>query len=441
MDNSSKPLPPGKTGLPFLGQTLTFLKDEFRFVAEGVATHGPIFRSNVFGRNAVILAGPEGTACFNNEADVQRADSMPGFVEQFFGGKSLPLLDGNTHRARKQQVLGAFSREALESYLPAMQAITERWLESLKNSGEFRAAEQFKNLALETIARNMMSIEPGPELTTIAESFKVLVAGFAGLPISLPGTRFTKALAARDRTFEVLRAAVKRHRDRSFNDGLSRVLDQASADGGKMSDDNAVLELHHFNIAGYLIYTHFCALLLELHRNSTVRARLQAEVDAAARSGALSIALLDGMVFLNEVVKEIKRFTPLIPVFFGKAKRDFDFNGFRIPAGWTVLWGHHSSNNFKDTYVRPERFDPDRFAAGRAEDRRHPCAFAPQGAGELPTGHKCAGYDYSTMFMQAFTVLVLRSYNWELPAQNFDYVYSMVPPEHKDGLRTILKSR
>ena len=308
-----KPLPPGKSGLPLIGQTLTFLKDEFRFVAENSETHGPIFRANVLGRKAVFLSGPEGTALFNDERYVQRAGGMPDFVEEIFGGKSLPLLDGDVHRARKQQVLGAFQRDAIESYVPLLQACIERWLARRQKGGEFQAAVQLKNLALEGIARTMLSIEPGPELDTIIDSFGVLTKGFAGLPISLPGTRFTRALAARDRILDLLRAQVERHRARDFGDGLSRVLTRTAADGSKISDENAVLELHHFNMAGYLVYCHICALLCELSRHADVRARLTAEVDSAGK-GALTAAKLDGMPYLDCVVKELKRFTPLIPV-------------------------------------------------------------------------------------------------------------------------------
>jgi cytochrome P450 len=201
-----------------------------------------------------------------------------------------------------------------------------------------------------------------------------------------------------------------------------------------------VLELHHFNMAGYLVYCHICALLCELARHADVRARITAEVDAAGK-GALTATKLDAMPYLDCVVKELKRFTPLVPVFFGKAKRDFDFNGRRVPAGWTVFWGAHASAHFKSTFEHAERFDPDRFSVERAEHKRHPCAFAPQGAGELAAGHKCAGFDYSTLFMQLFTVVFLRGYTWELPSQNLEYVYSMVPPEHADGLRVTLKPR
>ncbi len=438
--DEKKPLPPGSSGLPLLGETLALLGNNYQFVSERVERFGPIFRSKVLGRDTVFLAGPEGTERFNDDRYVQRDGGMPGFVEQIFGGKSLPLLDGAAHRARKEQVLAAFGREALESYVPAMQEIVGRWLDKLARGGEFRAADQFKILALEVIGRTTLSLEPGPELDQVIEGFGVLAAGFNGLPIDLPGTKFNRALKARDRIFEVVRAAVRRHRQGKFDDGLSRML-AAEVQGGKISDEHALLELHHFNIAGYLIYTLFCALLVELDKNPETLARLAKEIDGAAKSGPLGAAQLGAMPELDRVVREAKRFTPFVSLFFGKVKREFELDGYRVPEGWTVIWSQHATNFAAKSFDRAERFDPDRFSDARAEHRRHPCAFAPQGAGELAASHKCAGYDYSTVFLQVFTALLVRGYRWQLPPQDLAYVYTRVPPEHADGLRVLLKAR
>ncbi|HYV65214.1 MAG TPA: cytochrome P450, partial [Myxococcales bacterium] len=90
-------------------------------------------------------------------------------------------------------------------------------------------------------------------------------------------------------------------------------------------------------------------------------------------------------------------------------------------------------SNQNAIFTNPAVFDPDRFGPERAEEKRHPHAFMPQGAGEM-SGHKCAGYDFSTVMMQLFTVLLVRSYSWQLPPQDFAMLWNRIPPEHKSGL-------
>lgn len=436
-----KPLPPGSTGWPILGETLRFLDDQFHFVASRIEQHGPVFRSKILGRDTVVLAGPEATEVFNDEDRVVRSGAMPPHVEQFFGGVSLPLLDGAEHRARKQQVMGAFTREALASYVPAMQEATSKALERWSLQAEVSASHELKRLALELIGGTMLSLPPGEDLDTVLESFLVLSKGFASLPIPLPGTAFSSSLKARDRILAVLRRCVAEHRAKPFNDGLGRMLETAADDGSKISDEGAVLELHHFNIAGYLVFTQLATVLLELDKREDVRKNVLAEIGAHAASGPITVQALAKTPYLHQVVKEVKRTTPFVPTFFGRARRDFELNGYLVPEGFMILWAQHATNHFGATFADPNTFDPDRFSPARAEDTKHPHGFAPQGSGDIRTGHKCAGYDFSTLFIQVFTMVLLRDYSWQIPEQNLGYLYGLVPPELADGLRVSFKRR
>src|SRR6266498_2232980 len=158
------PLPPGRGGLPLLGETLAFAKNPFRFLDERLAAHGRIFRTNVLGRKTVVIASPEAAGRFIDGSVVMREGSMPPHVQELFGGRSLPLLDGDVHAARKNVVLQAFTREAMAAYLP----------------------------------------------------------------INLPGTPYRKALKARDRILAVLRRIVRERRAAPADDGLSRILAAAA---------------------------------------------------------------------------------------------------------------------------------------------------------------------------------------------------------------------
>jgi hypothetical protein len=67
-------------------------------------------------------------------------------------------------------------------------------------------------------------------------------------------------------------------------------------------------------------------------------------------------------------------------------------------------------------------------------------AFIPQGA-EPPTGHRCLGFDYSTILTLSFLVLLVRGYTWELPPQNLEMSWKRLPPAPKDGLQVRLRAR
>jgi cytochrome P450 len=427
--------PPGSNGLPLLGETLAFAKNPFGFIDERLAKHGRIFRSRVLGRNTVVIAGPEAAGRFIDATNVVRERSMPPHVQELFGGRSLPLLDGEAHRSRKGVVNQAFTRAALASYLPQMQASIERAFQGWVGRGEMRWLDELKRLAIEVICSNVIGMEPGREMDDLRRDYDILTGGFATLPINIPGTRYRKALKARDRILAVLRAKVRERRQAPAGDGLSRIL---AAAGFAHDDEAIILELHHIVIAGFIVYAELGAIVMQLTAHPDVRQRLAAE--AAGGGGPITLEALMGMPYLLQVVNEVKRLCPIIPAVFGIAKESFEVDGVSVPAGWMVMWALRPSHVAHGVYSDAETFDPDRFSPERAEEKRHEHAFAPQGAGPV-TGHRCPGLDYATYFMEVFALVLLRGYEWELPAQSFAVDYSSTPPQPRDALRATVRRK
>jgi cytochrome P450/tellurite resistance protein len=464
-DLDKKPLPPGDRAFPLLGETLAFLKDSFAFVARRVARHGPVFRTHLLGRTTVILAGPRVSHVFLDQELTQREGSMPPHVQELFGGRSLPTLDGDEHRARKRQVLAAFVREAMPGYVPGMQALVEASLEAWAARGEIRGSDELQRLAITVIARNVVSLEAGPDLEVLLAGFKAVTAGFAGFPVALPGTAFARGLKARDAIFAILRRAVAEHRARAsgdptptppqggarnggeqraersrgpHDDGLARILAERGEDGATIPDEEAAKELHHVFIAGYIVYAELAALLERLAERPELRGRLAEEVQARAPAGPLTARALASMPLLDQVVQETKRITPVVPIAFGRARKTFELEGYRIPEGTMLYWAPWNHDQDPGTFPEPGAFDVERFSEARAEHRRHEHAFAPQGLGP-PLGHTCPGYDYATLFMQVFAAVVLRSWTWSFPEQDMALDFSKIPPAHADGLRVVFR--
>jgi cytochrome P450 len=228
---------------------------------------------------------------------------------------------------------------------------------------------------------------------------------------------------------------VRARRAAPTGDGLSRILVPGAA-GPAISDDHAVLELHHIVIAGFIVFAELAEMVRRLRDHPEVHQRLAREI-AERAPAALTLETLAGMPYLAQVVSEVKRLCPVVPAIFGRARHDFSFDGFAIPAGSMVMWSVTPSHTTHGVYSEPDRFDPDRFSPERAEDRRHEHAFVPQGAG-APTGHKCPGLDFATVFMSVFAVVLVRGYRYDLAASRCELSYAKTPPEPKDGLRATI---
>ncbi len=440
MSSIETPRPPGNDGLPLVGETLKFAKNPFRFIEERLALHGRIFRSNVLGRKTAVVAGPEAAAHFIDPNVIMREGAMPPHVQELFGGRSLPLLDGEVHSTRKKLVNQAFNRAAMAAYLPIIQQTVERYFKAWPAAGEMRWLDELKRLSIEVICTTVLGMPPGNEMDRLRQDYGTVTNGFATLPINIPGTRYRKALQARDRILDVLRRLVRERRQTPADDGLSRMLAAAKTSGAALSDDEAALELHHIVIAGFIVFAEHGSIVQQLTAHPDVREKLAAEVGEKAPDGALSLETLIAMPYLLQVVNEVKRLRPMVAAVFGKTKAPLQFDGVSVPAGWMVMWAVTPSHVAQSLYTNPTAFDPDRFSLERAEDKRHEHAFSPQGAGPA-TGHRCPGLDFATYFMEIFAVVLLRGFTWQLPPQNFEMDFSKTPPEPKDALRATVRAR
>jgi cytochrome P450 len=439
-------LPPGSDGLPLIGETLTFIRDTFGFMRTRFEKHGPVFRTHLLGSPMVFITGAELTDTWLDESKIQREGSFPKNVLALFGGQSLPTLDGPTHRIRKRIILSAFKRNALASYVSKLDEAVLASLERAFQARELEWLPELKRLAIDGILRSIFGMDPGPDMDGILADYRAVTAGFSGLPINLPGTKFHAGLKAKDRVLTRLRALVDEHVASPKEDGLSILL-ATEIEGHRIAGDDLVLELHHMILAGLIIFAEFGCSIMALADHPEIHEKLLAEVGsgvpASARGGErrpLTFERLEAMPYLERVVLETKRACPNVPLSFGRARETFSIGGYEVPKGHFVLMSVHANNLDPKMFPSPETFDPDRFAAGRAEHERHPHAYQPQGAGK-PEGHQCAGVDFSTVFMKVFLARLVERASFSLPEQDLSLRWNIVPPEPHDGLLARVRRR
>jgi cytochrome P450 len=430
------PHPPGSTGLPGLGETLAFTKDPFAFVQQRRARYGRVFRTSLLGRMTAVLVGPEPLAAFYDADNVVRSGANPANVQTLFGGTGvINSLDGDAHGRRSHAVSAALSREAIDAYLPAMARFVDAAFARWTAAGEICWNDELKRLAIETLGAVFASIDSGPDLAALVKRCERIGAAFTALPIPLPRTAYSHGVRAKDESLAYYRELVRAHRERSYDDGLARLLAARAADGTTLSDDEAAGELHHLFLAGFIVFAEFAATIVQLTARPDVRENVAAAV--AALSDTPTASELAGNAYLMQVVDEVRRLTPVVPIVFGKARRSFVVDGYTIPVGWGVAAAVWSNDREAATFRDPEHFDPDRFGA-RAEQASHAFAFSPQGAGP-PEGHRCPGFDLTAIFMALFTARLVRGFTWELPQQDLTPNWAVLPPVPRDGLRAVVR--
>ncbi len=125
---SSLPLPPGNLGLPFVGETISFLTDG-NFAKKREQKHGPIYKSHIFGSPTVFVAGAEANQfLFSNENKYFTA-TWPKSTRILLGPNSLSTQQGNIHQQRRKLLAQAFQPRALAGYAPTMERITRSYME------------------------------------------------------------------------------------------------------------------------------------------------------------------------------------------------------------------------------------------------------------------------------------------------------------------------
>lgn len=112
------PLPPGRMGLPLVGETRAFLSDPFTFIRSRFREHGPMFKTSILGKKVAFCVSPEALAKFSDPQYVARDGATPRHVVQLIGTGTLPSLDGARQKRNKRLLLGAFQPPAAPLPLP-----------------------------------------------------------------------------------------------------------------------------------------------------------------------------------------------------------------------------------------------------------------------------------------------------------------------------------
>ena len=198
------------------------------------------------------------------------------------------------------------------------------------------------------------------------------------------------------------------------------------------------------------VVNHMIFLLMAAHDTSTItvstimrhlgahpewQQRLRDE--AAGLPDCPDLDQLDQLVSFDLVMKECLRLLPPVPVLARRTVKDTEVLGVQIPAGRLVAVMLHLAHHLPEYWPDPERFDPERFAAHRREDKVHRHAWEPFGGGV----HKCLGMAFAGAEVKLIVHQLLRRFEWSLDADYRDRLNYHSLPFPADGQPVDLRPR
>jgi cytochrome P450 len=429
------PLPPGTLGLPITGETQYWVKDPLQFARERYARHGLVWKTHLLGRPCVVMLGPEANR-FVLSSHMHLFSSRAGWgrpITSLIGG-GLSLLDGPQHRRHRGLIMPAMHGPALARYFDVMQERAAAHLARWQERGHLKLFEGFKHLTFDIAARLLLGARNDQETEAFARQFHIFTRGlftFSPLAWRVPWMPYGRAWEAGASLRRVLREVIAERRRAPGETILDMLLCAMDEQGRGFTDDELVDELLVLVWAGHDTITSLLTwVMYELLRHPAIDTRLRAEQASVVGDGPLALPHLKQLLQLDRVLREAERLHPPAPGGFRGVLESFEYGGYHIPAGWTVMYSSVFTHHMPELWREPERFDPDRFAPPREEGKK---PFHLIGFGGGP--RVCVGLAFAQMEMRVVMSHLLRHARFALlPNQSFRPV--PVPTKMpRDGLK------
>jgi len=397
---------PGPRGDVLLGSTLDFKDKPLKFLRYIASAYGDVSRFRVGPSYWYLVTHPEDIHdAMTTRADIFLKPRIAKRLWQKFLGDGLLTTEGDTWKRQHRLVLPAFHRSRIANYGEVMVDYTHRMLDAWVEGEELDLDAQMVSLTLEIVAKTLFDADVRHGAEAVGEAMEVLnkeMLEHIHMPVPVPrwwpSARNKRKLGAIQAIEEIVWGVIEERRATGEDKGdlLSMLLLTRDEAGDQLSDTEIRDQVMTMFFAGHETTAHAMTWAwYALAKNPRVATRAQEDIDRVTGGDPLTIAHLQELPFLEQVVHESLRFLPSVWVFIKEPKEDVVVRGYRIPKGSPVLFSTYVTHHDPRWYPSPETFDPDRFSKERAKSIP-PGAYVPFSGGQ----RICIGKSFALMEMR-----------------------------------------
>ncbi len=388
-------LPLGPTQPPIV-QTLHWLLRPISFLESCRRRFGDAFSVRFLGFQTpmVMLSDPDAIRALYANSEHGLPPGRTLALRPILGARSLLLLEGREHIARRRLMLPPFHGERMRAYEEIVRSVVERDVATWPEGEPFALHPRMQRVTLEVILRAVFGVTDEARRERLAALLGGLLADTASARLQfgvLLSRRYggpdpLAPLQARRREIDALLDVEIAERRADPREDILSMLVGARFEGGAPLDDAEIRD-------------QLMTLLLAGHE--TTATGLAWTFDLLVRHPAVLQRLEAGdPAYLRAVVSESLRLRPVVPLAGRRLAAPLTVNGYELPAGTDVtpaIWLAHTR---ADRYPEPFAFRPERFLDGA------PSTFAwiPFGGGV----RRCIGAAFAEMEMRVALAEILR---------------------------------
>ena len=415
-----KPTPPRLAGWPLIGNLAEFGRARHALLRRGQAQFGPIFSFRLGPKPVAVMLGPEYHQQFFLETDKSLSIEKPYEMLAAMFGKVAFLAPPDVYQEQRPILLEPFKPEKMPKYIEIMQRETQRWLDSLGDSGKLDISAEMGRLVQRVAGYALMGEDfqnkVGQEFwdlyAVLAKSLDFITPPYWPLPKNIRRER------AKQRMRELLAPIIaeRRRHPEGYDDFLQDFINTPCKSGAPADDETlsallrGLMFASHETTAGQAAWT-----LIEILRHPAYQALVQAELDSLLPPGTpIDATVQRTLKHVYWAVREVERLHPSADMLMRLTLEDVEVGPYRVPQGWLVMVSPAVAHRSADLFTQPEEFDPLRFSPERAEDRRHGFAMIGFGGGK----HKCTGMNFALNEMMVITSLLFQQFDLTLLTPN-----------------------